>query len=133
MNAIDDDFLNISKERFISGIIKILGYEKVYLEKFGGSERKVITETKEEIKGLQGVVVAKKLKQSGKYNIISNYDNSRKMYIYDKKLENVKRHVILHVACDGYHEPILIEDIHVTKIQEINNIKDDNPCTISNK
>lgn len=120
---LDTNFITISETRFVNLIIKSLAYEKVHFEKFGGTYRKVITKFNEQYMGCKGVVVNKKIVQSGKYSVDSNFDKNSKRYIYDKKLESIERHVILDIACDKYpNEMLKIEDIYVKKIPEINYI-----------
>lgn len=126
IRMLDKDFIKISEDRFVKVLLKTISYEKVYFEKFGGLLRNVVTKYDEEYKGCCGVILKKKIVQSGKYNVTSTYDIKLKKYKYNKRLDMYNRHVILDVSCDKYPNNIIkIEDNHVKKITEFD-YTDDN-------
>jgi hypothetical protein len=105
-------------------IIRALAYEYVSREGFGGKERKIYTDYKEELKGKEYTVTRKFVKKTGTYfppseEYHSYYDYSE--YEYEPGgLVNEQTHVMLDLY-EGYtftdEHTITIEKCYVKKIQ----------------
>lgn len=102
-------------------ILKELAYLKCQQNKFGGSERKIFTELKEEFKNELFSVINKKIHKTGNYVSGRYYGSYGDEMDYEPAyLEKEKTHVILEVApinsslkCYGFY---FIEQANVVKV-----------------
>lgn len=119
---IEKDYTKAGYKFWFDKVLGQLAYAVISSKLFGGTTRSIHTELKEELRGKEGYVRAKKIVVTGEYNSgNSGYDYWGEYDSNPPYLSDSKRHVILEleIPVNGFFaEPIWIEAANVELVKE---------------